>query len=193
MAIIKPVYTNIPQIGAVEYTLGGKVPVDADTVTDVGARFTNKKSNTTITVKSLYTLEEGDTIRMKSSSGTSYVLTASADGTTSEDTTAPKYEIGATKATTASNMKDAIAALTNFTATVSDTVVYVTQSTAGEAGNTRVYNSNKACISTASFKGGGYAYDEHDEATEALTKGYAKTTADAKMLEHARKRNLGLI
>ena len=97
------------------------------------------------------------------------------------------------KKATAANMASAIAALTKFNATSDGTVVTVTQATAGEAGNTKVTSANKTCVNTKSFKGGGYAYDEHDEATAALTAGYAKNTADAKLLEHARKRNLGLI
>ena len=193
MATIKPVYTKIPGAGTVDYTLGGKVPIKAEVSSDIGSRFTNRKASAVFTIRSLSTLEEGDAVGFKAADGTSYVLTAHDTTTSSSDISTPTYKIATTKKATAANMASAIAALTKFNATSDGAVVTVTQATAGEAGNTKVTSANKTCVNTKSFKGGGYAYDEHDEATAALAAGYAKNTADAKLLEHARKRNLGLI
>ena len=192
MATIDPVYTKIPQMGKVEYTLGGKVSLGSTLNESISARFSNLKATTTINVKST-DIDAGDAIKFKDAGGTSYILSANDTTTTSTNTTTPTYEIGETRVSIAGNIGEAIAALNNFTAEVVGADVHVTQSTAGEDGNTRVTNANKTAINVKSFRGGGEAYDEHDEATTALTAGYAKTTADAKILEHVRKRNLGLI
>tara|TARA_B100002019_G_C21054006_1_gene490645 strand:- start:67 stop:672 length:606 start_codon:yes stop_codon:yes gene_type:complete len=201
MATIKPVYSMIPDTGVVDYTLGGKVPVNSDVVSDVGSRFTDRAASAVFTVGTVSALEEGDSITFKSTGGTSYVLTAHDTDTSSTDTTSPTYQIASTKTEIASNMASAIDALTEFSATSDGSVVTVTQATAGEAGNTKVTNSNRTGVKTKSFKNGGIAYDEHDEAVEALMHaddpgsgdGYAKSVADAKLLEHVRKRNLGYI
>ena len=198
MATIKPVYSKIPQKGTVDYNvLGGKVGIHADRISDIGGHHTGAAAATgTISLSSVDRLAADDAITLTGSTGTVYTLKAHAATTTSTHTTSPTFAL-ANASTTATNIKTAVHALNDFTA-VKDTLdVNITQVTVGAAGNTTIVtalsNGDVGATATGFASGKDAGYDESEEAIAALTAGYAEDSADAKVLEHARKRVLGYI
>jgi hypothetical protein len=198
MAIIKPVYSKIPQKGAVDYnTLGGKVGIHADRIADIDTLHTEVEtvgSVATINFTGIPVVDQ--TIELVDTDGVGVTYTAKA----ATDTANNEFESQTSAAHCASSLKDCIEAsegqFGKFTIEKAGELLTLTQTKHGVLGN-KSNTSSLANCTASNFTGGVDGvegeYDESAEAIAALTAGYAEDAADAKVLEHARKRVLGYI